>query len=159
MMLRMVVEDRTDIAGSVIQRDPKDLRYIVLHHTMTGSDAKPENVVYIDRATGRRYPAPYHYLIYTSGRIVKTRPILSVGTCVAKMNTKCVCVAGVGDWERGDPTTPVFLDAVAWLVSEILKQYPSLEVIPHRKLVPTSCPGKHFPLEVILARIAKAGSV
>ena len=154
----MVVEDRTDIAGSAIRRDPKSLRYIVLHHTMTSSDAKPENIVYVDRVTGKRYPAPYHYLVYTSGRIVKTRPILSVGTCVAKMNTKCVCIAGVGNWESGDSTTPAFLDAMVWLVSEILRQYPALEVVPHRKLVFTSCPGKYFPLEVILARVAKTRS-
>jgi hypothetical protein len=155
----MIVEDRTDIAGSVIRRDPKDLRYIVLHHTQTGLNAKPENIVYVDRVTGKRYPAPYHYLVYTSGRIVKTRPILSVGTCVAKMNTKCVCVAGVGDWGSRDSTTPAFLDAMVWLVSEILRQYRTLEVVPHRELVPTSCPGKHFPLEVILARVAKTRPV
>jgi hypothetical protein len=107
--MRMIVEDRTDIAGSVIRRDPKDLRYIVLHHTQTGLNAKPENIVYVDRVTGKRYPAPYHYLVYTSGRIVKTRPILSVGTCVAKMNTKCVCVAGVGDWGLGILLHPPFL--------------------------------------------------
>ena len=158
-MSKMIVEDRTDIAGSVIRRDPKDLSYIVLHHTRTGLSAKPENIVYIDRVTGKRYPAPYHYLVYTSGRIVKTRPILSVGTCVAKMNTKCVCVAGVGDWESRDSTTPAFLDAMVWLISEILRQYPTLEVVPHHKLVSTSCPGKRFPLEVILARVAKARSV
>jgi hypothetical protein len=43
-----------------IPRSPKDLRYIVLHHTQTGLNAKPENVVYIDRVAGKRYPAPYH---------------------------------------------------------------------------------------------------
>ena len=155
----MVIDDRTDIAGDLIRRDPKDLRYVVLHHTQTGLDAKPENIVYVDRVTGKRYPAPYHYLVYTSGRIVKTRPVLSVGTCVAKMNTKCVCVAGVGDWESKDSTTRAFLDSMVWLVSEILKQYPTLEVVPHRKLVPTSCPGRYFPLEVILARVTKARSV
>jgi hypothetical protein len=155
----MVIEDRTDIAGKAVWRDPQSLRYVVLHHTETGSGAKPENIVYVDRVTGKRYPAPYHYLVYTSGRIVKTRPILSVGTCVAKMNTACVCVAGVGDWESKDRTTPAFLDSMAWLVSEILKQYPTLEVVPHRRLVPTRCPGKYFPLEAILARVTKARSV
>jgi hypothetical protein len=40
----MVVEDRTDIAGTVIRRDPKDLRYIVLHHTVSmASESKTEN--------------------------------------------------------------------------------------------------------------------
>jgi hypothetical protein len=155
----MIIEDLTDIASDFIRRDPRNLLYIVLHHTVTGSDAKPKDIVYLDRATGRRYTAPYHYLVYTSGRIVKTRPILSVGTCVAKMNTKCVCVAGVGDWESKDSTTPAFLDSMAWLVSEILRQYPTLEVVPHRKLVPTSCPGKYFPLEAILARVTKTRSV
>jgi hypothetical protein len=56
----MIVENRTDTAGSVIRRDPESLRYIVLHHTMTGSDAKPEDIVYVDRVTAKRYPAPYH---------------------------------------------------------------------------------------------------
>jgi hypothetical protein len=154
-----VIENRVDVAESGIRRNPDDLRYIVLHHTKTPLDTRPKDIVYVDRVTGKRYPAPYHYLVYTSGRLVKTRPVLSVGTCVAKMNTKCVCVAGVGDWESKDPTTRAFLDAIVWLISEILRQYPILEVVPHRKLVSTSCPGKYFPLEAILARITKTRSV
>ena len=68
-MSKVVIEGRTGIAGGVIRRDTKNLRYIVLHHAETGEDARPENIVYVDRITGMRHPAPYHYLVYTSGRI------------------------------------------------------------------------------------------
>jgi N-acetyl-anhydromuramyl-L-alanine amidase AmpD len=149
------VEDRTDLtpAGSA-QRTLAGITHVVFHHTVTPATAKPSRIVYTDHRTGRVYPAPYHYLVYPSGRIVKTRPAGVVPVCVAGWNRQVLCVAGVGDWESSDPTTQEFVDACAWLLRVLLAAYPSIvHVVRHKDLNPTSCPGRHFPFERILQEV------
>lgn len=139
-----------DLSSGVKGKSRKisDLKYLVLHHTATGPNAKPENIIYRD-PNGKRYERPYHFLVTTKGAIYKMRPISSFGTCVAGHNLECVCIAGVGNWNEKDITTPKFLNAMIWLCSLLVKSY-KLKLVAHRDLFQTECPGRYFPFDKIV---------
>jgi hypothetical protein len=103
------------------------------------------------------YPAPYHYLVYTDGFIVKTRPVARRGVCVAGQNSRVVCVAGVGDWETSDITTAEFVRACVQLAIALRVAMPSVvHVVRHSDLTQTRCPGKYFPFETIVEEVRRA---
>lgn len=147
------IVDITQVIKEHRQRDLSDLSYIVLHHTASSTTQIPEQIQYRDLKSGKSYSAPYHYLVYRDGRIYKSRPISESGTCVEKMNSKVICVAGVGNWDESDLTTPVFVESVAKLCAVLLYHYPKLEIVPHKYLVATDCPGRFFPFQKILKRV------
>jgi len=127
------------------------LKYLVLHHTATGSNADPKNIVY---RGDRVYPNPYHYLVDLWGRIYKTRPLIQSGICVAGKNTQSVCIAGIGNWNEEDITTPAFLKALSWLCALLIRSY-NLRLVCHRDLYPTECPGRYFPFDRITWEVDK----
>ncbi len=149
-MLR--VEDRTDLAKRTPghKRSVDSISLVVLHHTATPHYVEPDNITYSHG--GQTYHAPYHYLVYTSGRVVKTRPVSRSGVCVHGWNSRSVCVAGVGDWEDTDPTTDRFVDSISALV-ELLTRVYRAGVVLHRDLTQTVCPGRNFPFGHIMARV------
>lgn len=134
-------------------RDLSNVNYLVLHHTAGSSTQLPEDVKYRDPYSGKVYKAPYHYLVYLDGRIYKVRPVSSSGVCVANANSRVICVAGVGNWENADITTPQFVEAVAQLCAVLLIRYPRLEIVLHKYLVQTDCPGRYFPFRQIMSRV------
>lgn len=60
----------------------------------------------------------------------------------------------VGDFTRSDPTGRQ-LDALVDLVQELMDAYgiPARNVVPHRFVKPTECPGQHFPWEEFHSRL------
>lgn len=153
----VIIEDMTYLAKKTPYgtRDVANLQYIVLHHTSTPWNARPENIKY-HGSNGVIYYAPYHYLVYPTGRIVKTRPVSWRGICVEMMNSKVICVAGVGNWETDNPTTESFLNSMVDLLW-VLKNTYNLEIVRHKDLRQTTCPGKNFPYYEIMQRLQARG--
>jgi len=81
----------------------------------------------------------YHYIIDADGNIYRTnRPQTASyhsGDWSTNLNSYGICM--LGDFREYDPT-PAQLDACRWLV----KQLGVDEVLPHKAIVQTSCPGR-----------------
>lgn len=129
-------------------RHPNSITTIVFHHTASGTDVSPQafHTMHVTRGWNT---IGYHYLVYVDGKIYKTRPVLTIPACVEGHNTRIICIAGVGNWETLNPTTMEFIDSCAWLVTEIWKSLSKLPIVGHRDLMPTSCPGRNFPLSEV----------
>jgi len=132
-------------------RPASDIRYIVVHHTDSGPRAGAEQLHRQHLARGWA-GLGYHYLVYEDGVVVKARQDLWVPACVAGFNRQSLCVALVGSF-RNVPPSDQHLQAAATLLRALKSAYPGAEVVRHRDLNPTECPGAAFPWRHFLALV------
>lgn len=91
----------------------------------------------------------YHFLVRKNGEIHRGRPINTVGAHAYGFNDESVGICFEGNFEK-EKMTKAQKEAGKWLVAYIRQLYPSItEVVGHRDLMPTACPGKNFPFDEI----------
>lgn len=124
-------------------RRASDVRYLVLHHT-AGPSSQPPEVIRAHHESVRRWPhIGYHYLIYEDGRVYKTLPNSAIPICVRQYNPVSICVALVGDFTKeGWPRDAKGWEALAQLRDRLRRAYPRAQLVLHRDLTPTECPGR-----------------
>lgn len=140
----------------LLKRDPKEVRYIVVHHT-----GGPLNQSFLEIHEYHRRLGwggiGYHYMVYHDGNVYKVRPTLSVPACVRGKNRQVICVALVGNFQNLPPSSKhLFYGAsfVGSLLYQWHKAYGSvLEVVRHSDLSDTDCPGKRFPWDRFLGLV------
>lgn len=141
----------------------RDWKHIVIHHTAT-SRGSVESIheTHLQRtdADGNSWMGiGYHFVIgngngMPDGRIEPTfrwrGQMQGAHAGVAEYNEHGIGIALVGDFEKGPPT-PRQLASVKRLVSVLKSEYgiASDEVLGHREIKATACPGEHFPLAEI----------
>lgn len=123
--------------------------HIVMHYSATYSD-QDIGVAEIDewhRARGWK-GCGYHWVIRRDGRVEAGRPEGVIGAHVVKRNRGTIGVCVVGGVERGtgpnvgvDNRTPAQIEAQIRLTRQILSRHPDADVIGHRDLAATQCPG------------------
>ncbi len=141
----MRIEDLTGIlrpARPYVPRDVSSIRRIVFHHTATPRSATPEQIheEHIRRGWSG---IGYHYLIRDSGTVYKTRPVSVIPACVEKGNTPSICIAWIGNYDVQEVPVAA-IHSARDLVRMIQEAYPWVkEIVGHRELMPTVCPGKY----------------
>ena len=118
------------------------------------------------RYKGKTYNIAYHYVILPDGTVEEGRPLGCLG-----MHTRSwfhnrwvgVCLVGYFDKKWLDPKyhapTGQQMDSLVKLTVEIAGKYgfgPD-KVLPHRAIDATQCPGRNFPFDNYMARVAAAG--
>ena len=90
----------------------------------------------------------YHYVIRRDGTVERGRSESQVGAHVAGHNADSIGICLVGGLERAtgpnvgiDNRTTAQIRAQVELTRELLARYPGAEVIGHRDLAATQCPG------------------
>ena len=150
-------------------------RGIVIHHT--GWIGGPVNAQSLDDFHersgygafywGRRYHIGYHYLIHPDGRIEAGRPERLRGAH-AKHHNHYLGIALAGNFSpqhnpagtRGLPEpTAAQVQALAALARKLKTKYeiPDREVLLHRQVHATECPGKNFPNRIFNRMLVRSG--
>ncbi|RJL06031.1 lysozyme [Paracoccus aestuarii] len=125
------------------------IRRIVLHYSATYPD-QDLGVADIRRMHLQRgfNDVGYHYVIKRDGTVQKGRPDNVVGAHVSGHNTGSIGICCIGGIERAtgpnvgvDNRTEAQKAATINLVKDLLAKHPGAEVVGHRDLGPTQCPG------------------
>lgn len=147
--------------------------HIMVHHTVTGPEAKVADIDAMHRARGFDCIG-YHFLVERGpgdhGILKAGRPTSRSGAhCdVDGWNSKAIGISVVGTFHPGEPhserlTTdrPLYQDIVG-AICHLCNKYgiPADHVLGHRDVKQTACPGDWFPLvqlkaDVIARMIAK----
>ncbi|RJL13680.1 N-acetylmuramoyl-L-alanine amidase [Paracoccus siganidrum] len=125
------------------------VRYIVLHYSATYADQDlgVADIRKMHLARGFR-DVGYHYVIKRDGTVEKGRPDSVTGAHVASHNTGTIGICCIGGLERAtgpnvgvDNRTDAQKAATIRLVRDLLARHPGAQVVGHRDLGPTQCPG------------------
>lgn len=137
-----IQETAYDWARSLSPR--RATRSVILHH------AAADGVSALDIHRQHRQNGwagiGYHYYVRKDGTICRGRPEAAVGTHAAGRNGDSLGVCFEGNFQRQTMPKAQF-DAGAALLRDILIRYPGLEILCHRDVNQTACPGRNFPLE------------
>jgi len=116
------------------------IEYIVLHHTAT--KGKPEAFARYHVSQG--WPGiGYHYLISQTGEIYQTNRIDTISYNVGGMNTKCIGIAMIGNYNTST-LSAVQKDSISDLVQLIRTLVGYRPVKGHKDFSNTECPGKNI---------------
>lgn len=125
---------------------------IVIHHTATDKDVSAETVHSWHLNKGWS-GIGYHYLIRQDGMIERGRPETTMGAHAGpEGNADGIGIALAGNFEIEKPTEKQ-MESVVYLIKDIIKRYGDLEIIGHRDVMTTACPGKLFPIEEVRKRV------
>ncbi len=146
-------------------------KYIVLHHSATDEG----NAYKFDRHHRKekkwKYGLAYHFVIGNGkgsreGEIEVgnrwKRQIHGAHTANMDINRVSIGICLVGNFEKDNEPTYKQLESLASLVSYLSNRYNILEsnIVRHNQIVQktTACPGKNFPYEKLMERIASLQS-
>lgn len=128
-------------AGGLVKGTGQKIKRLFIHCTATreGQD--------IDAATIRKWHLAkgwqdigYHFVIRLDGTVERGRPENIPGSHVQGFNTGSIGVVYVGGLDAQgkakDTRTPAQLDAMARLVTQLVKAYPGADVLGHRDASP-----------------------
>lgn len=122
------------------------IKYIVLHYSATypDQDYGVADIRKMHLARGFN-DVGYHYVLRCSGAVEKGRPNAVVGAHVAGHNTGslgiCCIERATGPNVGVDNRTEAQKAATVKLVRELLAKHPGAQVVGHRDLGATQCPG------------------
>lgn len=91
----------------------------------------------------------YQFLVRKNGEIHEGRPINTVGAHAYGFNDESIGICFEGNFEK-EKMPKAQKEAGKWLVAYVRQLYPTItEVVGHRDLMATACPGKNFPFDEI----------
>lgn len=140
-------------------------KYIVIHHSATPSGSASSFDHYHREKKGWDRGLGYHFVIGngngSSNGVVETgrrwiRQIDGAHAGSAEYNKHGIGICLVGDFETGHPTEEQ-MSSLVMLVRELqrLCNIPSENVVLHRHIRDTRCPGKNFSYYELLARLPR----
>ena len=88
----------------------------------------------------------YHFVIRENGAIERGRAEHTIGSHSGPGgNSDSIGIVLTGNFETGKPTAAQ-IDSLVWLLRDYLfPKYGQLQVMGHKDVMPTACPGKSFP--------------
>lgn len=127
----------------------KKVTHIVVHYSATFSDQTitAADIDKMHKARGWK-GIGYHYFIRRDGRVEKGRPDSVVGAHVGGQNSGKIGICWAGGLERStgankgrDNRTHQQTSALIKLIKELKEKWPQAQVVGHRDLASTQCPG------------------
>ncbi|MEW5952620.1 MAG: N-acetylmuramoyl-L-alanine amidase [Bacillota bacterium] len=119
--------------------------HIILHHTASSKTKTVEQLRREHLARGWR-DIGYHYLVDYTGGVHAGRPPNEPGAHAQGWNSKAIGVATIGDiseYPMGEDQRGALVQLVRHLMDE--HGIPAANVLYHRDVGATSCPGRFFP--------------
>ncbi|MBO8158483.1 peptidoglycan recognition family protein [Thermosyntropha sp.] len=127
-------------------------RRVIIHHTATNGDV-PAETVHNWHLSREWSGIGYHYLVRQDGTIERGRPENTIGAHAgSEANKDSIGIAVAGNFEIEKPDERQ-IEALVALIKNIIKRYGNLEILGHRDIMPTVCPGKLFPLEEVRKKV------
>jgi N-acetyl-anhydromuramyl-L-alanine amidase AmpD/TolA-binding protein len=111
-------------------REQTQIRRIILHHTVTGTDVTPEHLAQVHVSQGKPGIA-YHFLVTGGGVIYATQPLTNIVRQImssdanAEINAGSIAVALAGDFRASRNVEPneeqrhAAAHLIAWLISSL----------------------------------------
>ncbi len=96
----------------------------------------------------------YHFVIRSGGAIERGRPENTIGAHAGPAgNVDSIGVVLTGNFEYDKPTEAQ-LDSLVWLITQYLEpKYGKLQVMGHKDVMATACPGRNFPWDELRERL------
>lgn len=96
----------------------------------------------------------YHFVIRANGAIERGRPENTIGSHSGPAgNGDSIGIVLTGNFETGKPTAAQ-MDSLVWLLkSYLFPKYGQLNVIGHKDVMATACPGRNFPWSDLKKRL------
>ncbi|MBO8158814.1 N-acetylmuramoyl-L-alanine amidase [Thermosyntropha sp.] len=133
-------------------RSRKSTRRVIVHHS--ASSDVPANEIHKWHKNRGWAGIGYHFVIRANGQIERGRPEFTIGAHAGKTgNPDSIGIVLTGNFEIEKPMEAQ-IDNLVWLIREYLyPKYGELEVVGHKDVMPTSCPGKKFPWAELRRRL------
>lgn len=125
---------------------------LVYHHTAI-KNISPEDINKLHKNKGWK-GIGYHYYIRKDGTIYKGREDDAEGSHVKGYNKESIGICVEGNFEE-EYLSDEQIEALKELSLYICLKYNIKDILPHKELGKTLCPGKNFPLEEIKNDIIK----
>lgn len=126
---------------------------IVIHHSGTPSDYSPEQIAEYHVSAGNHICSSgcpgiaYHFLIGYDGTAYQVNDLETVSYHVGDNNTSSVGICLIGDYNELQPT-PTQLRRVRHLIRYVERMAgKKLDIVGHRDLRNTTCPGNNLEIE------------
>ncbi|TYO95129.1 trypsin-like peptidase domain-containing protein [Desulfallas thermosapovorans] len=131
----------------------KSTDYIVVHHSASG-DVPAAEIHRWHLAKGW-LGIGYHYIIRADGTAEEGRPHWAEGAHVLGKNGVSLGICLTGSFEHHRPTTAQ-VDSLVRLVKSLQQLYPDANIVGHKHLIATACPGRLFPWDVLQKRLQES---
>jgi len=131
----------------------KQTLYIVNHHSVTAKDVDMAYIhnLHLARVKEGFIGVGYALGVDGDGKIYQGRPHWAIGAQVLRKNSYTVGIVAFGDF-RTDTMSEAQINGMAEANRYLLGFYPSAQIVGHKQLQPTVCPGPNFPLGTIINR-------
>jgi N-acetylmuramoyl-L-alanine amidase len=145
-----IVETNFRFNGSLARR--KSTKRVILHHS-----ASPDvfaSTIHGWHLNQKWSGIGYHFVIRAGGAIERGRPEDTIGAHSGPAgNGDSIGVVLTGNFEYDKPTEAQ-LDSLVWLITQYLEpKYGKLQVMGHKDVMATACPGKNFPWAELRQRL------
>ena len=145
-----LVETNLQFNGSLNKR--KSTKRAIIHHS-----ASPDvfaSTIHGWHLNQKWSGIGYHFVIRAGGAIERGRPEDTIGAHSGPAgNGDSIGVVLTGNFEYDKPTEAQ-LDSLVWLITQYLEpKYGKLQVMGHKDVMATACPGKNFPWAELRARL------
>lgn len=129
--------------GSLSYRN--STKYIVLHH------ASAKNYSFKQCHQGHLNNGwtgiGYHFYVTKDGSIYEGRPINAVGAQVSNYNSISLGICAEGNYDTESSMPEKQLKSIAELLEHVKNIYPNAQIVGHKELGATACPGRYYPLD------------
>ena len=125
---------------------------IILHHTASAD--VPASTIHQWHLNQGWSGIGYHFVIRAGGAIERGRPENTIGAHAGPAgNGDSIGVVLTGNFEYDKPTEAQ-LDSLVWLITQYLEpKYGKLQVMGHKDVMATACPGKLFPWDELRRKL------
>lgn len=129
------------------------ITHIIVHHSLTRTGSAAAYARY--HISEYDWPGiAYHVVIDPDGTVNRSTDFNKIGYHCRGMNSVGIGIVLTGNFDLTDPT-PEQMEALAREIVAIRKEFGrKLEVDPHSKYSEKTCPGKRFPWDALVERIA-----
>ena len=128
-------------------KNPRNVKFIVIHCTATLPEAKIESIQEYWRRVKKWNGTPgYHYIIKKDGEIIKLRGEDKNSNGVYSHNDECISLSYIGGIDKlgkaKDTRTPNQQKSMFNKIVELTERYPDAKVVGHRDFpgVKKACP-------------------
>jgi N-acetyl-anhydromuramyl-L-alanine amidase AmpD len=118
--------------------------YIALHHPANKS-CTAEDIHRWHLANGWA-GIGYHFFVTKEGLIYEGRPLNTIGAQIAGHNSRGIGICVEGNYELEQHLPEAQYKAVQELLDYLKTIYPNAELVGHRDIAASACPGRYFPL-------------
>ena len=133
----------TNLNFSSLTPRSKVLEYIVIHHTASTAKETVEQIHNFHKNNNGWAGIGYHFYIRKDGTIYRGRPEEYIGAHCENYNSVSLGICCEGNFEIEQPTEKQ-LQSLSELIHNLKQKYGNVQVIGHRDLNATACPGKNL---------------